>query len=140
MAVAKGAYLNHISRESTDVTRLANFYKQIFGFEEIKCPDFGFKVIWLNLPNAFTFHLIERTPTTKLPEGPYSATSPVIDPSHLQRGHHICFTVSNFDSFVQALKDKGIESFQKSVPGRPIRQVFFFDPDGNGLEVQSLEE
>ncbi|EEF45290.1 lactoylglutathione lyase [Ricinus communis] len=140
MAVAKGVCLSHISRESTDITRLANFYKETFGFEEIESPDFGFKVIWLNLPQAFSFHLIERAPTTRLPEGPYSATSPVLDPSHLSRGHHICFSVSNFDSFVQTLQDKGIKTFQRSVPGRPVRQVFFFDPDGNGLEVQSREE
>ncbi|KDP40184.1 hypothetical protein JCGZ_02182 [Jatropha curcas] len=105
MAVAREASLNHISRESSDIRRLANFYKEIFGFEEIESPDFGeFKVIWLNLPQAFSLHLIERSSITKLPEGPYSATSPVLDPSHLPRGHHICFSVSNFDSFVQTLK------------------------------------
>ncbi|XVF28837.1 hypothetical protein REPUB_Repub15cG0066400 [Reevesia pubescens] len=140
MAVAKAASLNHISRESSDIRRLANFYKEIFGFEEIESPDFGeFKVIWLNLPGAFPMHLIERSSVTKLPEGPYSATSAVADPSHLPRGHHICFTVSNFDSFVQSLKDKGIETFQRSLPNGKVRQVFFFDPDGNGLEVASRE-
>ncbi|KAB2043541.1 hypothetical protein ES319_D01G024300v1 [Gossypium barbadense] len=105
MAVAKAACLNHISRESSDIRRLANFYKEIFGFEEIESPDFGeFKVIWLNLPGSFPMHLIERNPLTKLPEGPYSSTAAVADPSNLPRGHHICFTVSNFDSFVQSLK------------------------------------
>ncbi|KAF4353139.1 hypothetical protein G4B88_003016 [Cannabis sativa] len=138
--IAIGATLNHISRESTDIRRLANFYKQIFGFEEIESPNFGdFKVIWLNLPSAFALHLIERDPTTKLPEGPWSATSPVADPSHIRRGHHICFSVSNFESFVQTLKsEKGIENFESSVPNRGVKQVFFFDPDGNGLEVASL--
>ncbi|XWS53987.1 hypothetical protein CRYUN_Cryun10bG0048800 [Craigia yunnanensis] len=140
MAVAKAACLNHISRESSDIRRLANFYKEIFGFEETESPDFGeFKVIWLNLPGAFPIHLIERSPFTKLPEGPYSATSAVSDPSHLPRGHHICFTVSNFDSFVLSLKDKGIETFQRSLPNGKVRQVFFFDPDGNGLEVAGRE-
>ncbi|XP_052887545.1 uncharacterized protein LOC108480980 isoform X1 [Gossypium arboreum] len=107
MAVAKAACLNHISRESSDIRRLANFYKEIFGFEEIESPDFGeFKVIWLNLPGSFPMHLIERNPLTKLPEGPYSSTAAVADPSNLPRGHHICLTVSNFDSFVQSLKMK----------------------------------
>ncbi|KAK0608872.1 hypothetical protein LWI29_037376 [Acer saccharum] len=136
MSIAKGATLNHISRESSDVRRLADFYQEIFGFEEMKAPDFGeFKVIWLNLPGAFALHLIERSHVTKLPEGPYSATSPVADPSHLPRGHHICFSVSNFDSFVNSLKEKGIQTFQKSLPDGKVKQIFFFDPDGNGLEV-----
>ncbi|KAG6757465.1 hypothetical protein POTOM_037777 [Populus tomentosa] len=140
MAVAKGACLNHISRESSDIRRLANFYKDIFGFEEIESPKFEFKVIWLKISPDLALHFIERSPDTKLPEGPYSASSPVLDPTHLPRGHHVCFSVSNFDSFVQSLKDKGIETFQRSVPNRPIRQVFFFDPDGNGLEVASRDE
>ncbi|TYH86214.1 hypothetical protein ES332_D01G026200v1 [Gossypium tomentosum] len=140
MAVAKAACLNHISRESSDIRRLANFYKEIFGFEEIESPDFGeFKVTWLNLPGSFPMHLIERNPLTKLPEGPYSSTAAVADPSNLPRGHHICFTVSNFDSFVQSLKDKGIQTFERSLPNGKVRQIFFFDPDGNGLEVASRE-
>ena len=82
-------------------------FVQIFGFEEIESPNFlEFKVIWLNLPSAFQLHLIERNPSNNLPEGPWSATSPVVDPSHLPRGHHICFTVSNLDSFLQSLKVK----------------------------------
>lgn len=140
MAVAKGACLNHISRESSDIRRLADFYKEIFGFEEIESPKFEFKVIWLKVSPDFVIHLIERSPDTQLPEGPYSAASPVLDPTHLPRGHHVCFSVSNFDSFVQSLKDKGIETFQRSALNRPIRQVFFFDPDGNGLEVASRDE
>ncbi|KAK9933300.1 hypothetical protein M0R45_020501 [Rubus argutus] len=137
-AVAQGVSLNHISRESSDIRRLADFYKETFGFEEIESPDFGeFKVIWLNLPSAFSMHLIERDPSYKLPEGPWSATSPVADPSHLPRGHHICFSVSNFESFVQTLKEKGIQTFQRSLPNGKVKQIFFFDPDGNGLEVAS---
>ncbi|XP_059429184.1 glyoxylase I 4 [Corylus avellana] len=138
-SVAKGVSLNHISRESSDIRRLANFYKEIFGFDEIESPEFGeFKVIWLNLASAFQLHLIERNPSTKLPEGPWSATAPVADPSHLPRGHHICFSVSNFDSFVRNLQEKGIQIFERSLPNRKVKQIFFFDPDGNGLEVASL--
>lgn len=150
-SLATGVSLNHISRESSDIRRLANFYKevsqdiifdppkkkkktnlcfnyqiflffgflkfeylfvQIFGFEEIESPNFlEFKVIWLNLSSAFQLHLIERNPSNNLPEGPWSATSPVVDPSHLPRGHHICFTVSNLDSFLQSLKVKYIFFF-----------------------------
>ncbi|ESR33187.1 hypothetical protein CICLE_v10006131mg [Citrus x clementina] len=123
MPVNIGATLNHISRESSDIRRLADFYKEIFGFEEIEAPNFGeFKVIWLNLPGAFALHLIERNPGTKLPEGPYSTTSPTADPSHLPRGHHICFTVSDFDSFLQTLKDlKGAGKF-----GKALRTEYYY--------------
>lgn len=87
-------------------SKIASFLHllQIFGFEEIESPDFvEFKVIWLNLASV-QLHLIERNPSSRLPEGPWSATSPVADPSHLPRGHHICFSVSNFESVVRTLK------------------------------------
>ncbi|KAI9089755.1 hypothetical protein K1719_029048 [Acacia pycnantha] len=139
---AEGVSLNHISRETSDLHRLAKFYQELFGFEEVESPHFGeFKVIWLRHPSSSLFlHLIERNPSTNLPEGPWSAVSPIADPKHLPRGHHICLSVSNFDSFLRTLKDKGIETFQKSLPNGNIKQVFFFDPDGNGLEVASKEE
>ena len=137
---AEGALLNHVSRESSDINRLAQFYTEVLGFEQIEAPDLGFKVIWLSLPSTgFAMHLIERLPETRLPEGPYSATSPTADPKYLPRGHHLCFSVSNFDSMVQILKEKGIETFQRALPNGKVKQIFFFDPDGNGLEVASRE-
>ncbi|KAK9287795.1 hypothetical protein L1049_016235 [Liquidambar formosana] len=140
MAAAKGACLNHVARETTDLKRLAKFYQEILGFEEIESPKFGsFEVIWLRLGPSFALHLIQRNPENRLPEGPWSATSAVADPKNLPRGHHIAFSVSNFDSFVQTLKEKGIETFEATQPNGKTRQVFFFDPDGNGLEVACWE-
>lgn len=77
---------------------------QILGFEKVETPDFGFGVIWLKLSPCFYLHLIDRDPTTKLPEGPWSSVSAVKEPSNLPRGHHIAFSVANFDSFVHTLK------------------------------------
>ncbi|KAI3506278.1 hypothetical protein L1887_28635 [Cichorium endivia] len=134
---AVGASFNHVSRESSDIDRLANFYQEIFGFERIESPKFEFKVIWLRQPPSFCLHLIERDPNTKLPEGPWSANDAVADPKKLYRGHHLCFTVSNLDSFVKTLKEKGIETHERTQPNGKTKQVFFFDPDGNGLEVAS---
>lgn len=137
-AAAEGACLNHISRESSDIKRLAKFYKEVIGFEEVESPKFEFKVIWLKLGSSMFLHLIERDPITMLPEGPWSAaSSAVADPKNLPRGHHVCFYVPNFDSFVQTLKDKGIPVHETSQPDRKTKQAFFFDPDGNGLEASS---
>ncbi|XAR54674.1 Lactoylglutathione lyase [Bertholletia excelsa] len=140
MAAAEGACLNHVSRESLDIKRLAKFYQEIFGFEQVESPTFVFDTIWLKIPPSFYLHLIERNPENRLPEGPWSAASAVKDPSHLPRGHHICFSVANFDSFIQTLKEKGIETHHRTTPNGKTRQVFFFDPDGNGLEVASRED
>ncbi|KAL0348861.1 UNVERIFIED_CONTAM: hypothetical protein Sangu_1113900 [Sesamum angustifolium] len=76
-------------------------------------------------------------PSSKLPEGPWSSASAVADPKDLPRGHHLCLYVPNFDSVVQNLKEKGIEVNEMTRPDGKARQAFFFDPDGNGLEVTS---
>ncbi|KAF9622625.1 hypothetical protein IFM89_032524 [Coptis chinensis] len=138
MAAAEGVSLNHISRESSDINRLANFYQEILGFERIEAPKLEFGVIWLKHPSSsLSLHLIERNPNYKLPEGPFSAATPgaVNDPEHLARGHHVAFGVTNYESFVQTLKDKGIPIFENRQPDGKTKQLFFFDPDGNGLEV-----
>ncbi|GAY58301.1 hypothetical protein CUMW_186000 [Citrus unshiu] len=38
------------------------------------------------------------------------------------------------------LVEKGIQTFQRSLPDGKVKQVFFFDPDGNGLEVASRRD
>ncbi|OVA05443.1 Glyoxalase-like domain [Macleaya cordata] len=147
-AVAAGVCIHHIARETPDVERLSKFYEEIFGFERIETPDFGpTTVVWLKLPPAFSLHLIEKNPESKLPESPWSSTAAIADPKNLPRGHHLCFAVSNYDSVLQALKaifffsacDKGIETFEKTQPDGKTKQVFFFDPDGNGLEFGNWE-
>ncbi|KAJ3674759.1 hypothetical protein LUZ60_005375 [Juncus effusus] len=136
-AAAGGVQLNHIARESSDVNRLASFYQEILGFERIESPDFGdFKVVWVRASPTLSIHIIERDPQSKLPVSPYGAHSSVRDPKLLRRGHHVCFSVSNFESFVEKLKEKGIENYQTAQPDGKTKQVFFFDPDGNGIEVQ----
>ncbi|KVH87772.1 hypothetical protein Ccrd_024942, partial [Cynara cardunculus var. scolymus] len=57
----------------------------IFGFERIESPKFEFKVIWLRQSPSFYLHLIERDPSTKLPEGPWSSNAAVADPHNLHR-------------------------------------------------------
>ncbi|KAI3869146.1 hypothetical protein MKX03_035389 [Papaver bracteatum] len=128
---AAGVYLHHIARETPDVERLTKFYQEIFGFERIETPDFGpMKVVWLKISPVSSLHLIEKNPEAKLPESPWSATGGVTDPKYLPRGHHLCFAVSNYDTVLQTLKDKGIETFEKTQPDGKTKQVFFFDPDG----------
>ncbi|XP_004287355.1 PREDICTED: uncharacterized protein LOC101306749 [Fragaria vesca subsp. vesca] len=138
-ALAQGVIVDHIARQSKDIRRLADFYIETFGFEEVESPKVGpLKVIWLVKPSAFTMHLIEFNPS--YPPNESNDTAAVAEPAKIPRGHHICFSVSNFESFVQKLKEKVIETARRPVEYNPtgskkIDQVFFFDPDGNGLEV-----
>ncbi|KAK9083828.1 hypothetical protein Scep_030299 [Stephania cephalantha] len=129
MALAQGACLNHISRATPDVKRLAQFYQEILGFERIESPNFiDFEVIWLKLPGDSSMtmmHLIERNPQSKLPEEP-ELTGEVGSGEEI--GSHVSFAVENYDEFVNTLKEKGIGFLEFSIGER--RQGFFSDPDG----------
>ncbi|KAG2547038.1 uncharacterized protein LOC120650179 [Panicum virgatum] len=130
--------LNHIARETSDVARLAAFYEAVLGFERVPSPAYsGFQVTWLRLPGSpdVALHLIERDPTAApVAVGPGAEGAP---PSQLPRRHHLAFSVADYDGFVTGLKAHGTELFEKTQPDGRTRQVFFFDPDGNGLEVTS---
>ncbi|CAN6439744.1 unnamed protein product [Victoria cruziana] len=138
-SLARGVHLHHIAKQTNDVGRLAQFYQEILGFERTENPDLGFEVVWLKLPPSFSLHIIKKSPESRLPESPWSSSEAIKDPRHLPRGHHISFAVSNYDSFVQGLKEKGIQVHEGMLPDGRTKQVFFFDPDGNGLEVGSWE-
>ncbi|PRQ38623.1 putative glyoxalase/Bleomycin resistance protein/Dihydroxybiphenyl dioxygenase [Rosa chinensis] len=88
--VAQGLTVDHIARQSNNIRRLADFYIEIFGFEEVESPKFGpLKVMWLILPSAFTMHLIECNPTDRR-----SGPSLVADPADIPRGHHMVASLS----------------------------------------------
>ncbi|XP_050374648.1 uncharacterized protein LOC126792226 [Argentina anserina] len=137
--LAAGVTVDHMARRSKDARRLADFYIETFGFEEVESPQVGhLKVIWLVLPAAFTMHIIQCDQNH--PSNQTNDTLPDPDPAKIPKGPHICFSVSNFEIFVQKLKEKGFPSAHRPVEYNPtgskkIEQVFFFDPDGNGLEV-----
>lgn len=85
---------------------------QVLGFEKVESPDFGdFEVVWLVLGSQISLHLIERSPSSRLAEGPCNPSGAVdLEPGHLPRGHHLAFAVENYDSFADSLK---VLSFMK---------------------------
>ncbi|GAQ85908.1 lactoylglutathione lyase [Klebsormidium nitens] len=134
-----GVELVHIARETDNVDRLVAFYTEILGFKRMDTPTFGpFQVAWLEFPPSQQIHIIQRNPDSKLPESPLNAgPDSRKDPSALPRGHHLSFRVSDYDAAVKSLKEKGFDVFEKDQQGHTIKQAFFFDPDGNGIEIGS---
>ncbi|KMZ75356.1 hypothetical protein ZOSMA_116G00830 [Zostera marina] len=135
---AEGVCLDHISRETSNLKALANFYQETLGFERIEAPKFTeFELVWLRLSPSLTLHLIERDPESNLVLRE-SASSVVRDPSKCPRQNHLGFGVSNYNQFVASLKKNGIQIHECVRPDGKTKQAFFFDPEGNGLEVFSL--
>ncbi|GLJ17722.1 hypothetical protein SUGI_0309290 [Cryptomeria japonica] len=130
-------FLHHIARETADVQRLAKFYEEVLGFHRIDTPDFGREVVWLSLQSVVALHIIRRDQNANLPETPFNtqADTKKLDPQQITSGHHLSFAVSDYDAFVKKLNERGISTFEQIRQGGEIKQVFFFDVDGNGLEV-----
>ena len=137
--------LNHISRECRNTEVMADFYTSLLGFSRVPAPPFPFGVIWLSHPSGLTMHLIEGTTEYRLAEGPARDASSgernkntfaqgKFDPIHIRRGHHLAWNVKDLEPVKRALEAKGIPFGLSEVPGTDIKQLFAFDPEGNGLE------
>jgi catechol 2,3-dioxygenase-like lactoylglutathione lyase family enzyme len=50
-------------------------------------------------------------------------------------GHHMAFRTEDLELTIQLLKEYGIKFAENVVPLTGQRQLFFFDPDGNGIEI-----
>ena len=136
--------LNHISRECRDPEVMADFYTSLLGFSRVPAPPFPFGVIWLSHPSGLTMHLIEGTAEYRLAEGPARDASSgersnefaqgKFDPIHIRRGHHLAWNVKDLEPVKRVLEAKGIPFGLSQVPGTDTKQLFCFDPEGNGLE------
>lgn len=137
--------LNHISRECREPEVMADFYTSLLGFSRVPAPPFPFGVIWLSHPSGLTMHLIEGTADYRLAEGPARDASTgerskdvfaqgKFDPIHIRRGHHLAWNVRDLESVKRVLEARGIPFGLSQVPGTDTKQLFTFDPEGNGLE------
>lgn len=123
MAQAK---ITHIAVHVEDITRSADFYKNVFEFPELDEPFKDGVHVWLDLGNNVSMHIIEA-PWTK----------PTIN-----KNNHICFSVKDMDQFISNLAKHGVE--YEDWPGkkgeiniRPdgIKQIYVQDPDGYWVEI-----
>ena len=120
---------NHLALSVKDVNKSAAFYKNIFKLQEIVNRTKIQGIRWLSLEEGKELHLI----------------SILKENVTINKAVHIAFSTSNFDAFIKML-DK-IKMNYSDWPGTPgkiniradgIKQIFFQDPDGYWIEVNSL--
>eukprot|EP01083_Nonionella_stella_P159768 521598_1 len=130
--------LHHLSRCTTDVKRLTDFYVQVMGFKPIaKDPIVPFNVAWLELGDI-ELHIIERKEGYVAPGDPFNNNGKKRSgPVALPRTHHTAFMTDNFEQVKRKLTTLGVTFYE----GGPLpkeskpKQLWFFDPDGNGIEI-----
>lgn len=122
---------NHLALSVKDVNVSANFYTDVLNLEIIPLQTNRDDVKWISMGDGKELHLLSFV------EGDIK----------INKAIHLALSTANFDAFVQKLTKLKVE--YSDFPGnlnkinvRPdgIRQVFFQDPDGYWIEVNSISE
>ena len=122
---------NHIALSVKDIDRSSEFYTNVLNMREITNRTKTDGIRWFSLGENKELHLI----------------SIVKENVTINKAVHLALTTSDFDRFVKALENEKIA--YSDWPGnvnkiniRPdgIKQIFFQDPDGYWIEVNSVAQ
>ena len=120
---------NHLAISVKDVNRSSEFYKNILKLKEIENRAKLEGVRWFSTEDGKELHLI----------------SIIKEPIVLNKAIHIAFTTSNFDAVIKTLNEMNITysdwpgNLNKiNIRADGIKQIFFQDPDGYWIQVNSV--
>ena len=131
--------LHHVNFSSRDVPGMAQFYREILGLgtETAGLPTlekekgYSSDVAFLT-DGTIQFHLGGRDLDVGFKTG--HAVNPV------DKGH-IAFRTDDIEAFKKLLEENGINySDFGNIAVKGWHQIFFYDPDGNVVEVHQVEE
>ena len=111
--------INHFTVITNQLNVSIDFYASCLNLKEGPRPNFKFNGSWLYFEKKPLIHLIEGD---KRQQG-------VID--------HVALSVSNIGSYEKKLKNLGIE-YKKNKLSNNINQIFFHDPNGARIELNSV--
>jgi len=120
--------INHIAIAVTDLQESEAFYRDVIGLKQIPEP-FGVGMhAWFDIGGGAQLHVI-RGSEERTEQNIYN---------------HLCFSVSDLDSFIENITSYGIEysDFGGNVGERTLRpdgvqQIYFTDPDGYWIEINN---
>lgn len=120
---------NHMALSVKDVNKSAAFYSEVLGLQEITNRTQIQGIRWFSIGEGRELHLI----------------SIVNEPVTINKAVHLALTSDNFDLILKQLEEHHITySDWPGVEGKVnirtdgIKQIFFQDPDGYWLEVNSV--
>ena len=132
--------LHHVNVCSKDVPGLEAFYRDVLDLEPERSLEAGRILEKDGYPGAVAF-LSDGTTQFHLAEkdlGIGFRTGQAVNP--VERGH-IAFRTDDIDAFKRRLEEKGIPfSDYGAWAMKGWEQIFFYDPEGNVIEVHQVRE
>jgi len=123
--------VNHLALSVKDVNRSAEFYVKVLKLPEIVNRSKIEGVRWFLMSDGRELHLI----------------SVIKETVTINKALHLGLSTANFDNFMKYFKDLKIP--YSDWPGKPntvniradgVKQIFFQDPDGYWIEINSVEQ
>jgi lactoylglutathione lyase len=121
--------IDHMALSVKDVDRAAGFYKSVLKLDEITNLSKLEGVRWFSLGQTKELHLIAI----------------IKEKVTANKAVHLALTTTNFDNFVQTLDSLHIAysdwagaAHKVNIRADGVKQVFFQDPDGYWVEVNSV--
>ena len=131
--------LHHVNFASKDIEGMTRFYREVLGLGEEadglpileKKKGYSGDVAFLT-DGRIQFHLARQDLAVGF------KTGHVVNP--VDKGH-IAFRTDNINEFKKSLEEKGINySDYGNIAVEGWHQIFFYDPDGNVIEVHQVDE
>ena len=120
-----GGFLHlNIRCSPEDMPTIEKFYGDVLGLKTGYRPNFKFGGIWLYDGDDPIIHVSAR-----FPQGSF------VKDRHNGSVDHIAFSATDYDELVARFDQHGVRYRVTQVPGRPLRQLFVFDPDGIQIEI-----
>jgi catechol 2,3-dioxygenase-like lactoylglutathione lyase family enzyme len=126
-------HMQHYMVLAKDLEKTRAFYCDVLGLRCGERPPFRFKGLWIYAGDVACIHVAERASydqtsrTADNPADPHDHGSGSVD--------HIAFAATDYDELVVRFTRHGVPFRATQVPGKPLRQLFVFDPDGIQIEI-----
>jgi catechol 2,3-dioxygenase-like lactoylglutathione lyase family enzyme len=123
--------LQHFTIEPSDLERTKAFYVDVLGLDVGERPPLDFPGYWLYSGGVATVHLMG----TRQPREGIVVRGTETKYEDTGRLDHIAFAASGVDEVRNRLKAKNVSFREQIVPRTGDTQIFLYDPDGVGVEL-----
>jgi catechol 2,3-dioxygenase-like lactoylglutathione lyase family enzyme len=125
--------MQHFMVLARDLEKTRAFYCDVLGLRTGERPPFRFKGLWIYAGDVACIHVAERA---SYDETSRTEANPA-DPNEHGSGSvdHIAFAATDYDELVGKFQQHNVKYRTTQVPGKDLRQLFVFDPDGIQIEI-----